>query len=239
MILNIERIKSMIKEYVSKTETEEVIKKRRTLISDILLGKVYNNELTNAEVEQGLKERETTLVNIIESPIFIEAIKICVNNNFCSTSLLQKKFNIGYSKAVDIIDAMEALCLLAPIEKEYLPKRKISTSAKEFLLEKEMILRCALNNLFNEICIDNTKILQIDVLSFDLLLEKVNVIRSILNQRQMEVIEFLYGFIDGTCYSIEEIGQKFSVTRERVRQINAKALKKIREYKVELDCNNS
>jgi predicted DNA-binding protein YlxM (UPF0122 family) len=223
-----EDIKLLIKEFVSKTETAETIKNRQVLLSDQLLGKVEDKELTEAEILQGIKERETALINIIESQIFVEAVKLCVENNFCSTILLQKHFNIGFNKAVDIINSMEALNLLAPIEKDFLPKRRILSRANDFLVEKEEIMRKALNLLLEDLSIDDKNKLSINNDSLVLILAKINFIRSVVNSRQMEVLELLYGFKYGKCYSIEEIGQKFNVTRERVRQIKEKALQKLR-----------
>jgi RNA polymerase primary sigma factor len=49
-----------------------------------------------------------------------------------------------------------------------------------------------------------------------------------LREREREVIEMRYGFIDGSPRTLEEIGRRFSVTRERARQIEAKALTKLR-----------
>jgi RNA polymerase primary sigma factor len=49
-----------------------------------------------------------------------------------------------------------------------------------------------------------------------------------LRDREREVIELRYGFIDGSPRTLEEVGRRFSVTRERARQIEAKALTKLR-----------
>lgn len=50
-----------------------------------------------------------------------------------------------------------------------------------------------------------------------------------LNDKEEKVIRFFYG-IDGTAYSLEEIGQKMNLTRERVRQIRDKALNRLQKY---------
>jgi RNA polymerase primary sigma factor len=53
------------------------------------------------------------------------------------------------------------------------------------------------------------------------------VLRS-LNQRERKILEMRFGLIDGYSHTLEEIGNLFSVTRERIRQIEAKALRKLR-----------
>ena len=55
---------------------------------------------------------------------------------------------------------------------------------------------------------------------------------SRLRDREREVIELRYGFADGSPRTLEEVGKQFSVTRERARQIEAKALTKLRHPSV-------
>ncbi|MFW5719774.1 MAG: sigma-70 family RNA polymerase sigma factor [Candidatus Dojkabacteria bacterium] len=50
-----------------------------------------------------------------------------------------------------------------------------------------------------------------------------------LNDREKKVLELRFGLDDGIARTLEEVGQEFNVTRERIRQIEAKALKKLRE----------
>ena len=52
---------------------------------------------------------------------------------------------------------------------------------------------------------------------------------NVLTDREKEVIKLRFGFDDGRCMTLEEVGQKFGVTRERIRQIEGKALRKIRK----------
>jgi RNA polymerase primary sigma factor len=51
---------------------------------------------------------------------------------------------------------------------------------------------------------------------------------STLTPREERIIKMRFGFEDGTQRTLEEVGQIFSVTRERIRQIEAKALRKLR-----------
>ncbi|MFP6659085.1 MAG: sigma-70 family RNA polymerase sigma factor, partial [Pirellulales bacterium] len=50
-----------------------------------------------------------------------------------------------------------------------------------------------------------------------------------LNHREREILRLRYGLADGYTYTLEEVGQIFSVTRERVRQIEAKAVRKLQQ----------
>lgn len=49
-----------------------------------------------------------------------------------------------------------------------------------------------------------------------------------LTEREAEVIRLRYGLEDGRCHTLEEVGQQFEVTRERIRQIEVKAIRKLR-----------
>jgi RNA polymerase primary sigma factor len=52
---------------------------------------------------------------------------------------------------------------------------------------------------------------------------------SVLSEREREVIELRYGLVDGQQYTLEDVGKRLAVTRERVRQIEQKALRKLRQ----------
>jgi RNA polymerase primary sigma factor len=49
-----------------------------------------------------------------------------------------------------------------------------------------------------------------------------------LNERERQVLEMRFGLSGGSARTLEEVGQQFRVTRERIRQIEAKALRKMR-----------
>ena len=50
-----------------------------------------------------------------------------------------------------------------------------------------------------------------------------------LNYREREILRLRYGLTDGYAYTLEEVGKIFSVTRERVRQIESKAVRKLQQ----------
>ena len=67
-----------------------------------------------------------------------------------------------------------------------------------------------------------------DAASFALLKEKLNEVLNTLSTREREVLELRFGLKDGRQRTLEEVGQHFGVTRERIRQIEAKALRRLR-----------
>jgi RNA polymerase primary sigma factor len=64
-----------------------------------------------------------------------------------------------------------------------------------------------------------------------LLKEQVKDLLSGLSDREQKIIRLRFGLEDGKSHTLEEVGQEFSVTRERIRQIEAKALAKLRKHK--------
>lgn len=67
-----------------------------------------------------------------------------------------------------------------------------------------------------------------DAAAGHLLHEQIEEMLSALSGREREVLHFRFGLEDGRSYTLEEVGKKFGVTRERIRQIEAKALRKLR-----------
>ena len=61
-----------------------------------------------------------------------------------------------------------------------------------------------------------------------LLKEQINQVLSTLTEREEKVLRLRFGLEDGRSRTLEEVGQQFNVTRERIRQIEAKALRKLR-----------
>ena len=62
----------------------------------------------------------------------------------------------------------------------------------------------------------------------EILKEKIKEVLQTLQPREQEVLELRFGLVDGICHTLEDVGKKFNVTRERIRQIEAKALRKLR-----------
>ncbi len=67
--------------------------------------------------------------------------------------------------------------------------------------------------------------------ALQLLRDYVKNIVSQLSPREQKILEMRFGLLDGVAHTLEEVGQEFEVTRERIRQIESKALEKIRKFK--------
>ena len=68
----------------------------------------------------------------------------------------------------------------------------------------------------------------VDAASKELLREQIRNVLGFLSEREREVLEMRFGLNDGKDHTLEEVGRSFGVTRERIRQIEAKALRKLR-----------
>ena len=67
--------------------------------------------------------------------------------------------------------------------------------------------------------------------ALQLLRDYVKNIVAQLSPREQKILEMRFGLVDGVAHTLEEVGQEFEVTRERIRQIESKALEKIRKLK--------
>ena len=63
-----------------------------------------------------------------------------------------------------------------------------------------------------------------DAAAREMLREQVKNALAVLSDRERQVLELRFGLVDGKDHTLEEVGQYFNVTRERIRQIEAKAL---------------
>ncbi len=68
--------------------------------------------------------------------------------------------------------------------------------------------------------------------TYNLLREQLNEILSTLPPREVRILQLRYGLLDGQPYTLEEVGRKMGVTRERVRQIEAQALSRLRQLSI-------
>ncbi len=83
------------------------------------------------------------------------------------------------------------------------------------------------DGFFGDFIEDRTAESPINAATHEMLKEKLEQVLSTLTYREREIIKLRYGLGDGYTYTLEEVGKIFRVTRERVRQIEAKAVRKL------------
>ena len=84
------------------------------------------------------------------------------------------------------------------------------------------------NSYLGDFIEDESVVGPVDAASKQLLKEQMEEILDSLSERERKVLEMRFGLLDGQGHTLEEVGQEFGVTRERIRQIEAKALRKLR-----------
>jgi RNA polymerase primary sigma factor len=75
---------------------------------------------------------------------------------------------------------------------------------------------------------DDEALEPMDAAAREMLREQVQSALAALSERERQVLELRFGLIDGKDHTLEEVSRYFNVTRERIRQIEAKALRKLR-----------
>ncbi len=78
---------------------------------------------------------------------------------------------------------------------------------------------------------DEDRVSPEDAAATQLLKEQIAAILQTLSEREQKIIKMRFGIGGGSSHTLEEVGAEFSVTRERIRQIEAKALSKLRKHK--------
>lgn len=84
------------------------------------------------------------------------------------------------------------------------------------------------NNQLSDFIEDENALQPMDAAARKILREQVKNALAVLSDRERQVLELRFGLLDGKDHTLEEVGKYFDVTRERIRQIEAKALRKLR-----------
>ena len=87
------------------------------------------------------------------------------------------------------------------------------------------------DSILQDFIVDEDTVSPEDSASNQLLKEQVQEILSSLSDREQKIVRMRFGLDNGKNHTLEEVGQEFAVTRERIRQIEAKALAKLRKHK--------
>ena len=139
------------------------------------------------------------------TPEETEQIKKALENDEAIDPVLNRKWRQAVGKIRDILRiSMDPMSLETPVGN--------SDEATEF----------------GDFIPDESVIEPVDAASKELLREQIRSVLSFLSDREREVLEMRFGLNDGKDHTLEEVGRSFGVTRERIRQIEAKALRKLR-----------
>ena len=87
------------------------------------------------------------------------------------------------------------------------------------------------DSVLQDFIVDEDTVSPEDSASNQLLKEQVQDMLSSLSDREQKIVRMRFGLDNGKNHTLEEVGQEFAVTRERIRQIEAKALAKLRKHK--------
>lgn len=83
------------------------------------------------------------------------------------------------------------------------------------------------DSYFGDFIEDSSQDAPSDAAAQDMLKQRIEQVLKTLTYREGEIIKLRYGIGDGYTYTLEEVGRIFKVTRERVRQVEAKAIRKL------------
>ena len=139
------------------------------------------------------------------APEEAEQIKHALANDLPVDPVLKRKWRLAVSKIRDILRiSMDPMSLESPVG-----DGADSTELGDFIEDPSVVEPD-------------------DAASKELLREQIRGVLDFLNEREREVLEMRFGLNDGRDHTLEEVGKTFGVTRERIWQIEAKALRKLR-----------
>jgi len=141
----------------------------------------------------------------------------------------------GYLDAKDIQTIMRSVAEATPVDEEV--RRRWERAAAKVnrilrAMEEPMSLESPVgsedNSQLGDFIEDEEAPEPMDAAAREMLRESIKNALAVLSERERQVLELRFGLVDGKDHTLEEVGQYFNVTRERIRQIEAKALRKLR-----------
>ena len=142
---------------------------------------------------------------------------------------------VGYLPTEDVHAILQAKAEGTPLEPE-LQQRWETATAKVYRIlrsaEEPVSLEGPVgdedSSQLGDFIQDDDALEPMDAAARDMLKEQVQHVLAALSDRERQVLELRFGLLDGKDHTLEEVSRYFNVTRERIRQIEAKALRKLR-----------
>jgi RNA polymerase primary sigma factor len=141
----------------------------------------------------------------------------------------------GYLEPKDIQAILRSLAEAGPLDDDVRQRWNRATAKVDRILramEEPMSLESPVgsedNSQLGDFIEDEEAPEPMDAAAREMLRESMKVALAVLSERERQVLELRFGLVDGKDHTLEEVGQYFNVTRERIRQIEAKALRKLR-----------
>jgi RNA polymerase primary sigma factor len=141
-------------------------------------------------------------------------------------NLLSNEDKLSYEEAIATGETVDP-SLQRKIRRAASKVRRIMRIAQE-PMSLETPIGSEENSYLGDFIEDESLMGPVDAASRQLLKEQMSDILDSLSERERKVLEMRFGLKDGQGRTLEEVGQEFGVTRERIRQIEAKALRKLR-----------
>jgi RNA polymerase primary sigma factor len=141
-------------------------------------------------------------------------------------NLLSREEKLAYEEAIATGEAVDP-ALDRKVRRAASKVRRIMRVAQE-PMSLETPIGSEENSYLGDFIEDDSLPGPVDAASRELLKEQMATILDSLSDRERKVLEMRFGLKDGQGRTLEEVGQEFGVTRERIRQIEAKALRKLR-----------
>lgn len=138
----------------------------------------------------------------------------------------EEVINVGFDNKLDSIDDLIQIVRQVAFEKgisQEIESAFYPSISLDEMIESENGENWTINHRLSYDCT-----LMEENLEYDELRENIKIALSELTLREQDVIKMRYGFYENKLYTLEEIGVKYGVTRERIRQIEEKALRKLR-----------
>jgi len=153
-----------------------------------------------------------------------------------------------HSRTIRIpVHMMDSMCKIRAVQKFFLQKHGYEASIEEIVeasgltaAEIRKVIKVAKNpisldkpvgedddSFYGEYLEDQSSPAPSEGAVQDMLRQRIEVVLKTLTYREREIIKLRYGIGDGYTYTLEEVGRIFKVTRERVRQVEAKAIRKL------------